>query len=246
MWREVINPYYVVVSEVMLQQTQTGRVEKKFPLFIELFPTFEALAQAPFVNVLECWVGLGYNRRARALHEISNRVCKDFGGQLPSEIEVLETFKGLGKATASSIVAFAFNKPTVFIETNIRTVYLHTFFPGEEGISDSELLPYIEATVDKKNPREWYYALMDYGVMLKKQYKNPSRNSRHHVVQSKFEGSRRQVRGAVLKYLVKSGEVQKQKLLKELLFDQSTVESVLLDLQKEGLIRGLDTTISIF
>ncbi len=200
-WRSTDNPYHIVVSEIMLQQTQTQRVVEKYAQFITEFPTFKALAGASTAAVIGAWVGLGYNRRALALQGIAQKVVTECGGTLSNDPDVLVAYKGLGPATASSIVTFAFNKPTVFIETNVRTVFLHAFFNGQQEVYDKQLLPFIAATVDQDNPREWYYALMDCGVLLKKLYKNPSRQSKHHSKQSKFEGSDRQLRGAIVRLL---------------------------------------------
>ena len=202
-WRHVDDPYKIVVSEIMLQQTQTHRVAQKYAIFIEEFPSFEKLAQAPLRNVLMHWQGLGYNRRGKYLHEIAQKVITEYNGSLPSSPEILITFPGIGSATAASIAAFAFNTPTVFIETNIRAVFIHWFFKDKTNVKDAELIPLIRAAVDKERARDWYYALMDYGVMLKKNSINPSRRSAHHAKQSRFEGSDRQIRGIVLKLLTK-------------------------------------------
>lgn len=200
-WRNTDNPYYVVVSELMLQQTQTHRVEQKFEQFILEFPDFETLAQASLRNVLSLWQGLGYNRRAKYLQQIAQAIMHEHGGVLPADIEKLRALPGIGPYTAGSICAFAFNKPTVFIETNIRAVFLDTFFKDQDRVPDAQLLPLVDATVDRENPREWYYALMDYGVALKKNGKNPNVRSRHYTVQSKFEGSDRQIRGKIIALL---------------------------------------------
>ncbi len=200
-WRETTQPYHIVVSEVMLQQTQTDRVKEKFEQFITALPTFQALAQASVRDVITLWQGLGYNRRALALHKIAQKVMDEHNGLLPSSPEILATFPGLGPNTAGSVCAFAFNLPTIFIETNIRAVYIHCFFQQKTDIKDKELIPFINQTLDRNNPRSWYYALMDYGVMLKKTFKNPSRKSAHYSVQSKFEGSERQIRGMILRAL---------------------------------------------
>ena len=152
-WRETTNPYFIVVSEIMLQQTQTSRVVEKYNLFIQTFPTFESLANASFKEVLKVWVGLGYNRRAQALQGIAQKIVNEHSGALPSCPEILQTFKGLGPATASSIVTFAFNKPTVFIETNVRAVFLHSFFKDQDEVHDKELMPLVALTVDEINPR---------------------------------------------------------------------------------------------
>ena len=230
------EPYHVVVSEIMLQQTQTSRVAIKFLEFIEKFPSFEKLAQAERVDVIATWVGLGYNRRAVALHEIAKTIVREFDGKLPHCVETLKPFKGLGHATASSIVAFAFNVPTIFIETNIRTVFIHSFFNKEQEVPDQLLLPLIEKTVCKANPREWYYALMDYGVYLKKEFKNPSRKSKHHIIQSSFEGSDRQIRGAIIKLLSQKKQLEIAQLFDLLEFDKNRIKQQCDKLVKEGML----------
>lgn len=236
-WRTVIDPYRVTVSEIMLQQTQTHRVEKKFESFIAVFPDFAALAQAPLRDVLFHWQGLGYNRRALALHKIAQKVIAEHQGVLPNDPETLVQFPGIGLATASSICAFAFNAPTVFIETNIRSVFIHFFFQGRDHVSDKEIMPLIEETLDKKNPREWHYALMDYGVALKKQMPNPSRRSAHHTRQSTFEGSDRQIRGQVIKLLLDRQKLSLEELEQLLDKDPTRIKENIYGLVKEGLIK---------
>jgi len=201
-WRDIINPYHVTVSEIMLQQTQTDRVLYKFEQFICEFPDFQTLATAPFDAVLRAWKGLGYNRRAMALQKIAQIVVNNHNGQLPDQPEILETFPGIGKATACSITTFAFNKPTMFIETNVRTVFIHFFFKEQESVHDKEIEPLVIQTVDQLQPREWYYALMDYGVMLKKTVGNSAQKSKHYHKQSRFVGSDRQIRGMILQALL--------------------------------------------
>ena len=212
-WRTTHDPYYIMVSEVMLQQTQTYRVEKKYEQFIKELSTFTALAGASNAQVLTLWQGLGYNRRALNLQKAAQKIVTDYAGKLPQEPSLLKELPGIGAATASSICAFAFNVPTVFIETNIRTVFIQLFFPHETAVHDRVLFPLIEQTLDSTQPRQWYYALMDYGVMLKKLYKNPSRKSVHHTVQSKFKGSIRQIRGAVIRILTQSEQLTELELI---------------------------------
>ncbi len=236
-WRNTDNPYYVVVSEIMLQQTQTHRVVDKFDQWVATFPTIEALAQSPQDKVLATWQGLGYNRRALALKQLAQQVVQEFKGEIPNDPDTLVTFKGIGPYTASSICTFAFNKPTVFIETNIRAVFIHEFFPKEKEVHDNQLMPLIEKTLDKKEPREWYYALMDYGVMLKKTHKNPSRNSAHHTKQSKFEGSDRQVRGTILKMLISDRSLSEQDFIHTIPREAPKVKKILSSLEQEGFIR---------
>lgn len=211
-WRSHVAPYYVFVSEIMLQQTQTTRVVPKFQQWIQRFPDFVSLAQASRQEVLHAWVGLGYNRRGIALHENAKRIVQEFNGQVPQDTKVLQTFSSIGSNTAASICAFAFNQPVIFIETNIRTVFLHEFFAGLSEVSDKQLMPFIQAAVDLKNPREWYWALMDYGVYLKKDLKANNKKSKHYTRQSRFEGSRRQMRGAIIRILTQTKKISIQQL----------------------------------
>jgi len=201
-WRHTTDPYHILVSEIMLQQTQVGRVATKYPEFIGAFPTFSALADAPLHQVLEVWQGMGYNRRAIALQACAKRVETEFSGTLPDNIETLNTFPGIGHATACSIAAFAFNIPVVFIETNIRRVFIHFFFGDQNSVHDREILPLVRQALDTRDPRAWYFALMDYGSALKQSIPNPNKKSAHYTKQSKFEGSDREIRGMVLKSLL--------------------------------------------
>lgn len=237
-WRQTTNPYHIVTSEIMLQQTQTYRVAEKYPAFIARFPDFIQLAQAPLRDVLFCWQGLGYNRRALALQASAQKVVTEYKGILPDDPEILITFPGIGKATAASICAFAFNKPTIFIETNIRSVFIHFFFQHKECVTDQELYPLVAQTLDRSNPRQWYYALMDYGVMLKKTQKNPSRKSAHHNQQSTFEGSDRQIRGRILKELTIHPALSYDQLIEIIQREPHRIEKMLFDLAKEGFIKN--------
>lgn len=218
-WRADTRPYYVVVSEVMLQQTQVDRVIRKFPSFIRRFPDWQSLADAPTADVLREWSGLGYNRRALYLKEIAETVVRSvryhFLMDTPPTREnswkdlhqSLHALSGIGPNTAGSILAFAFNIPYPFIETNIRSVFIHHLFPRtKRKISDNQLMPLIERALqhpkNRKNPREWYYALMDYGSALKRQTPNPSRRSAHHTRQNPFKGSNRELRSRILKLIM--------------------------------------------
>ena len=204
-WRETRDPYAILVSELMLQQTQTERVVPKYLAWLEAFPTAADLAAAPFPQVLAAWSGLGYNRRAGYLQSACRQVVQELGGVFPSTAKELQRLKGVGAYTAGAVAAFAFNRPEVFIETNIRSVYLFFFYPDQEKVSDAQLMPLIQATVYHQDPRRWYYALMDYGAALKKSIANPNRQSRHYSRQSRFEGSLRQARGAIVRQLSLGG-----------------------------------------
>lgn len=211
-WRGISDPYAVLVSEMMLQQTQTARVVPKYDEWMQTFPTAQALAEAPLAEVLSHWVGLGYNRRAVFLQKACIAVCSGSGGIFPQTQAELQKLPGIGPYTAGAVATFAFNQPNVFIETNIRSVYIHFFFSPhsaafptapESKIDDKDIAALVAQTLDEANPREWYYALMDYGADLKKKTVNPSRRSRQYAKQSRFEGSLRQARGAILRQLAK-------------------------------------------
>ena len=235
-WREEISAYRVFISEVMLQQTQTNRVVPKFEEFITKFPDFEALAQADFSEVLRSWKGLGYNRRARYLQEAAEIVADRYAGNLPDDQDLLVTLPGIGPATAASICTFAFNRPLAFIETNIRTVYIHFFFGDEEGVGDRQIMVLVKNTVDKERPREWYYALMDYGVMLKKTIGNLNTRSKHYSRQSRFEGSDRQIRGKILQLLLDNPAVMIESVADVLGESPERVERIVLSLCNDNLV----------
>lgn len=239
-WRTTTDPYKITVSEFMLQQTQTERVVDKYAHFINLFPTITTLAQAPTAAVLTAWQGLGYNRRALYLHQFAQAVLEKHAGTLPLVIEQLNAFKGIGSYTAAAIYTFATNRPTVFIETNIRAVFLHHFFKDKTAVPDSEILPVIEKALDIDDPRNWYYAVMDYGVLLKKQHKNPSRKSAHHTVQSKFEGSDRQVRGLILKKLIELPLLSVEEFYASINRTPVLISKIIADLENEGFIKQVN------
>jgi A/G-specific adenine glycosylase len=235
-WRRTTEPYHILVSEFMLQQTQVDRVKSKYGQFLETFPDFRTLAEAPLREVLAAWQGMGYNRRAVALRETAGIVTSRYGGKLPSDPDVLATFPGIGKATASAIGAFAFNLPTVFLETNIRRVFIHFFFKEGDEIRDADIRPLVQQTLDVKAPRTWYYALMDYGVMLRKEGTNPNRRSAHYRKQSRFEGSNRQVRGMILRALTARRLLTAQQLASELEVGIERINGALIQLEREGFV----------
>lgn len=244
-FRNEITPYNVLISEIMLQQTQTGRVAEKYLEFKEEFPDFLSLSNAPNEKLLSVWQGMGYNRRALALKQIAKTVITDFNGNLPDSVEILKTFPQIGHNTASSIVAFAYNKPSIFIETNIRRVYIYYFFPKRKQINDKDILPIVERTLDNNNPREWYYALMDYGVMLKKTHPELNKRSSHYRKQSPFKGSNREIRGKILKILTSESEILESTLSKKLQLNLDKMRSILQQLEKEGFIKRKGNKISI-
>jgi A/G-specific adenine glycosylase len=235
-WRNTEDPYEILVSEVMLQQTQVSRVLEKYGEFLRAFPDIRSLARAPLREILNVWQGLGYNRRALSLKKAAQQVLEHFSGRIPSNADSLTSLPGIGNATACAICAFAFNQPTVFIETNIRTVFIHHFFDKGNGVRDAHILPIVAQTLDYENPRVWYYALMDYGAALKKRHGNPNTKSAHYQRQGRFEGSNRQIRGEILHALVGEKRISEHDLLGKARFTAEAVRRNLKKLQKEGII----------
>jgi A/G-specific adenine glycosylase len=240
-WRRTHDPYAILVSEVMLQQTQVARVLDKYPLFLAHFPTIVALAQAEVGEVLPAWAGLGYNRRALSLHRAAKIIVEQHRGRVPESLAELRRLPGVGAATAAAVSAFAFGRPEPFIETNIRSAFIHFFFQDLDGVTDAAILPLVESTLDRDDPREWFYALMDYGVWVKKSFGNPSRRSKHHAVQSPFPGSRRQMRARALQALLSlapsAGDpAAVREMLSDLHGGLEEVVAVLEDLVREGFL----------
>lgn len=235
LWRKIRDPYKILVSEIMLQQTQASRVAVKYKSFLKKFPTTKVLAKSKLSDVLLEWQGLGYNRRAIYLKKCAEHIEKDFGGKFPKDFKTLCSLPGIGPATAGDMMAFAWNMPAVVIETNIRSVFIHFFFKNQEKVSDKEILPLVEKTLDMENPREWYWALFDYGAYLK-QTGNPSRRSSHHLTQSKFEGSHRQKRANVLRIILEKPRTQKE-IQKISNYQSAIVSRIISNLEKDGFIK---------
>lgn len=248
-WRKNITPYKILVSEIMLQQTQVARVVDFFNKWLEVFPDFESLARASTSDVLRMWKGLGYNNRGLRLQKLAQMVVSTnsiTGPTVTEPVEVtlpktkseLEKLPGIGPYTAGAIMAFAYNKPEVFIETNIRRVFIHHFFPDEEGISDKQLFPLITQTLDIKKPRKWYWALMDYGSQIPKQEKfNPNKQSKHYTKQSKFAGSVREMRSLVTQFVLNEKQGVSFSLLKKKFGKDERFEQAFSGLVRDGILR---------
>ena len=254
-WRRTTDPYEIWLSEVMLQQTQVSRVDGRWQRWLERFPSVDALAAAQSADVLAEWQGMGYNRRALALHRAAQTVAGTYGGVFPRDARELEALPGIGPATAAGILAFAFDLPGVYLETNVRAVFLHELFPGAAGVPDRELVPLVRATCPasaddpEDDPRTWYYALLDYGYELKRSGHNAARRSATHVRAPKFEGSRRQKRAELVRLLLAvrdggapgapveelaAGLSAVEREAGRAAVDLALVESILSDLAKEG------------
>lgn len=235
-WRRTRDPYKILVSEVMLQQTQVERVVPYYQSFLKRFPRVETLAEAPLSDVLRIWQGLGYNRRAKMLHEAANVVVREYGGRFPKTPDALEKLPGIGHYTARAVAAFAYNADVVMLETNIRTVLLHHLFPDTKDVTDAELLAALETLLPAGESRIWYWSLMDYGSALKRAGVRTNARQKGYVKQSTFKGSSREARGAVLKAL--AGEPRTLAFLANLLGPERKVQMIgqIKRLYDEGLI----------
>ena len=233
-WRDTTEPYFVLVSELMLQQTQVDRVVPKFDLFMRTFPTIAVLAAAPLGEVLTVWSGLGYNRRAKFLHEAAKKVVAVYNGIIPDTYDELVSLPGIGPNTAGAILAYSFNVPIVFVETNVRTVYFHHFFHDQGLVTDKEIKEMVGETIDQEHPREWYWAMMDYGSYLKKQGAGRLDKSSHYKKQAPLKGSLREVRGLILKALALHDASDDE--LKRVIPQDDRYERALEALLKEGMV----------
>lgn len=241
-WRQpepdgAFDPYKIMLSEIMLQQTQVNRVTPKYTAFIAQFPSLEQLASTELGDVLRAWQGLGYNRRAKFLWQAAREIMNSYEGCFPSNETELVKLPGIGKNTARAILAYAFSQPVTYVETNIRTVFIYHYFSNHTEIHDREILAQVQATLPQEasHIRQWYWALMDYGAYLKQTKGNLNKLSKHYVKQSAFHGSKRQVRGAVLRTL--SVGPAALPFLQQNIPD-IRLRDVLTELEQEGLIQN--------
>jgi len=230
------DPWGVTVSEFMLQQTRTERVIPYWENWMKLWPKPEALADASMETALRAWSGLGYNRRCRYLKESAAIIMSENGGRVPETPQALLALPGVGPYMSAAIACFAYNYPAVFIETNIRSAVIHCFFPDRNDVRDSEIIPILEAALNRKDPRTWHYALMDYGAFLKSTTTNPSRRSAHYTRQSPFNGSFRQARGKVIKALVSMGQCNAEELKLASGLEEQKLYEVLEKLKEEAFV----------
>jgi len=235
-WKGNTTPWGILVSELMLQQTQADRVVAYWEKWMQRWPTPASLCEASLEEVLREWSGLGYNRRARYLKETACILVRNYNGKVPDTPLALETLPGIGPYSAGAIACFAYNYPSVFIETNIRRVMIHCFFTGKESVRDSEIMPLLNASLDRSNPRKWYWALMDYGAALKKQTTNPNQRSAHYTKQSAFIGSTRQIRGSLVRSLVSNGKMTIEELRSHVPASEEKFYKALEALKKELIV----------
>jgi A/G-specific adenine glycosylase len=235
-WRKTRDPYHILVSEVMLQQTQVDRVIPYYERFLNRFPSLSLLAHAPLRDVLAAWSGLGYNRRAGYLHAAAKLVVKNYDGVFPKDEQALLALPGIGPATASGIRTFAYGLPSLYLETNVRSVFLHEFFPSKKQVADEAIKECMKKMLPSARYRAWYYALLDYGVMLKKSHVNPNRRSKHYARQKPFKGSRRELRGKIIRLLLQNKSMTLESLARLAQENKAAVGDVLEALQKEKML----------
>lgn len=239
------SAYKVLVSEIMLQQTQVARVAPKYLVFLRQFPDIRTLAEAPFSEVLKAWIGLGYNRRAKYLHQAAKTlVSKDRAWKM----EDLTSCRGIGANTAAAVLAYSYNLPVLFVETNIRTVLIHHFFAGKASISDKVLQDTLDRAAPWNNglqlsPREFYWAMMDYGAFLKASVGNLNRQSKAYTKQAAFDGSLRQLRGRLIRALSR-GPTTRAGLRAQIKDDR--LDSVLEALADEELVTIQGKTVMLY
>ena len=238
-WRETSNPYYILLSEMMLQQTQTHRVLPKYHLFVDTWPTLKDLSTASLTDVLYAWKGLGYNRRAKALHTIAIK-SKEYNYTLPNDETLLLTFPMIGPATSSAIRSFAYGEKSIYLETNIRRLIIHHFFATSEEVHDKQIREILALLVEHQDDvKNWYYALMDAGVHMKKMGINPNRRSSHYKKQSPFENSHRQIRSTLLFIITQEGIQKESDLIEKSVFPEDRILTALHSLEQDGLIHNV-------
>jgi A/G-specific adenine glycosylase len=245
-WRKTHDPYKILVSEIMLQQTQVDRVRKKYVEFLKKFPTVSVLAAASLGDVLRVWSGLGYNRRAKYLHECAKQVVALYDGKFPKTFTELTLLPGIGRSTAGALLAFSFGQDTPMIDTNIRRILVRVFFKKIIP-SDKELYVFAQLLIPKGKGRMWNYAMLDlgatqctarghshvcpllslHGVVGDFAYKKP---------QKQFKDSRRYYRGQILKLLVREHSLSVALLPKLLGKSKLEITDLLNDLKREGMI----------
>ena len=233
-WRNNPGPYEVLVSEVMLQQTQVSRVIPKYLEFLREFPTVEVLAASETKRLLTVWSGLGYNRRALWLRETAREIVAR--GGFPQEVKDLRELKGIGPYTSRSILIFAFNKDLAAVDTNIRRVLIASGF-ADESMTPKEVQAVADALLLRGRSRDWHNALMDYGSeVLTASTTGIAPTSR----QPEFRRSTRQIRGGIIRILTGTESMTSGQLYTQLGLecDKETMTSVLDQLVTEKLIES--------
>jgi len=198
-WRNTTDPYKILLSEFMLQQTQVVRVVPFYERWITKWPTIHALASASRAEVLKMWMGLGYNTRAIHLHKAAQKIVSKHKGDVLKAMKHYKEIPGVGKYTSHAVQIFATNDNLVTVDTNIRRIFIHEFHLPET-ITEKELWKLAEQCLPPGKSRDWHNALMDYGALSLTAQKT---GIKPKTQQSRFEGSDRQIRAQILRRLLK-------------------------------------------
>jgi len=230
-WRGDPDPYHILVSEIMLQQTQVDRVIPKYLAFLDRFPSLKDLATASIADVLRQWQGLGYNRRALNLKRAAEATVRDHGGRLPGTVHDLETLPGIGKYTAHAVASFAFGLQVPVVDTNVRRVLSN--FVGRE-LTDRETWKLAERLLPEGRAADWNQALMDYGALVKRA--TPRRSGKPT---EPFASTNRFWRGRIVDALRAHHSLALSELLEALPYpnrDEARVRGLVLTLHEEGMV----------
>jgi len=242
-WRHTRDPYRIMVSEVMLQQTQVSRVLAGYREFIERYATVSDLAQATPADVLRIWKGMGYNRRAMYLLRAAKAIVEIYHGKFPVSEEELIKLPGLGKYTARAILVFAYAQEVPLVDTNIRQIITHFFFNGEPQ-KESVIEEVAGQLIPPAKSWEWHQALMDYGALAMQNAKCQMLNKKKKTIP--FRDSNRFYRGRIVDRL-REGDMRESKLTSELekKYEKSNdfLKAILQGLEADGLISRSKTGI---
>ncbi len=237
-WRTTQEPYHILVSEIMLQQTQVDRVIPYYHKWLETFPTLESLAKAEKTLILKNWSGLGYNNRPLRLQQLAQQLTQK-SLPFPTTYVSLVELPGIGPYTANAILAFAFNQSVPVIDTNIRRVLIHELHLPE-AISLENLQIIAQQCIPKDKSKLWHNALMDYGALYATSRKTGIESLSK---QSKFEGSTRQVRSNIVKYLLENKTTTLERL--KSLYSHKEFNTILEKMLKEGLVKQKENTLTL-
>ena len=230
-WRNTTDPYKILISELMLQQTQVSRVINYYDKWIKQWPTIDLLAQASRKDVLKAWMGLGYNTRGINLHRSAQKIVNDYNGDLLETMKNYKEIPGIGKYTSRAVQIFSTNADIVTVDTNIRRILISEFHLSED-VTDKELWQLAEQTLPTGRSREWHNALMDYGALFLTAKKT---GIQPKTKQSRFEGSDRQIRAQILRQLMEK-TVSLSELQKIFEIEQNRLQQILDKMVKENII----------
>ena len=232
-WRETTNPYYIMISEIMLQQTQVNRSVEKYLEFIKEYPTIKELAEASVSSVLKIWSGLGYNRRALWLQEAANQIVRL--NEFPKTPEELQKLKGIGPYTSRSILIFTFNYDIATVDTNIRRILIAENF-AKVNTKEKELFIIAQKLLPKGKARDWHNALMDYGALVLTSAKT---GIKPKTTISSSSKENRRFRGIIVKYLTRTTKAKKEKIVKNCNIPNEKIDDILVGLIADGLVKKI-------